>query len=113
MLKRAVASQNERAESPDGEVYQTTTTLGRDDRGIPILAEVNLFGVLFNRGDVLAQGDIVVYGSLVAGRAVTQVTPGAATPIIYFDDRLNTGKWPPPEIAMPRTWITFWQTSRP
>ncbi|HEY3175007.1 MAG TPA: four helix bundle protein [Candidatus Polarisedimenticolia bacterium] len=113
MLKRAVATQSGRQESPDGEVYEMTTTLGRDGRGIPILAEVNLFGVLFNSGDIVAQGNAVVYGSLVAGRAVTHVTPGAATLIIYFDDRLNTGEWPPPEIEMPRTWVTFWQTSRP
>jgi four helix bundle protein len=113
MLKRAVASQSGRAESPDGEIYETSTTIHRDARGIPILAPVNLFGVLFNSGDIVAEGDAVVYGSLVAGHAVTQMTPGAATPIIYFDERINTGEWPPPEIAMPRTWITFWQTSRP
>ena len=113
ILKQSVATQNVSAASPDGERYGVATTLQRDPRGLPTLAAVNLFGVLYNSGDIVAEGSVVVYGSLAAGDDVIQVSSSAPTPVIYFDDRLNTGEWPPPEIAMPRTFVTFWQTSRP
>jgi four helix bundle protein len=113
MLKEALAAQSARATSPDGETYALSTTTARDARGTPLLAQVNLFGVLFNAGDIVAEGDAVHYGSLVAGRNVVQTTANADTPAIYFDARLNTGEWPPAEIAMPRTYVTFWQTSHP
>ena len=113
ILKQAVATQSGSAASPDGETYAVSTSLQRDPRGIPVVAPVNLFGVLYNSGDIVAEGNLVVYGSLVAGGDVVQTSAMAATPIIYFDERLNTGEWPPPEIAMPRTFITFWQTTRP
>jgi hypothetical protein len=113
MVKLAPAAQTVSATSPDSETYVVSTTLQRDARGTPLLAPVNLFGVLFNSGDVVAEGDSVTYGSLVAGRSVTQRAAGAATPWIYFDERLNTGEWPPPEIAMPRTFVILWQTSHP
>lgn len=112
MLKDPASAQSARAESPDGEAYTVSTTTGRDPRGIPLLAEVNIFGVLFNSGDILAEGDAVHFGSLVAGRDVIQ-SSGADTQVIYFDERLNSGEWPPPEIDIPRTYVTFWQTSRP
>ena len=113
IVKQSVATQNGSATSPDGERYGVATTLQRDARGLPGLAAVNLFGVLYNSGDIVAEGSMVVYGSLAAGDDVIQVSSSAPTPVIYFDDRLNTGEWPPPEIAMPRTFISFWQTSRP
>ncbi len=113
MIKNSVAAQSITATSPDGETYSITTSGGRDAKGTPILSPVSLFGVLYNAGDIVAEGDAVHYGSLVAGGNVVQRTWGASTPVIYFDERLNTGEWPPPEIAMPRTFVTFWQTSHP
>ncbi|HET9480844.1 MAG TPA: hypothetical protein VFP98_03740, partial [Candidatus Polarisedimenticolia bacterium] len=113
MHKDPVASQSLQARSPDGETHEASTTTLRDASGLPVASPVNLFGVLFNAGNIVAEGDAVHYGSLVAGGDVVQTTWGADTPIIYFDERLNTGSWPPPEIAMPRTFVTFWQTSRP
>ncbi len=113
ILKESAASQSASVTAPDGESYAVTTASGRDGRGIPILEEINLFGVVYNSGDIVAEGDAIHYGSLVAGRHVVQRTTGAPTPVVYFDDRLNTGAWPPPEIAMPRTYITWWQNSLP
>ena len=113
MLKRSGASQIGNATSPDGEAYTRSTTMQRDAKGTPILTQVNLFGVLFNTGNIVAEGNAVTYGSLVAGRSVTQSNVGAETPWIYFDERLITGEWPPPEIAMPRTYILYLQTSHP
>ncbi|HET6374237.1 MAG TPA: hypothetical protein VFG76_13090 [Candidatus Polarisedimenticolia bacterium] len=111
--REITAAQTAVAASPDGETYRVDTTMDRDLRGIPIVAEINLMGLLVNSGEIVAQGAWTVYGSLVAGGDVTQSAPGADSPTIYFDDRFNTGEWPPPEIAMPRTYITFWQTSHP
>jgi hypothetical protein len=113
MRKRSVASQIGSATSPDGETYTRSTTMQRDTKGTPVLTPVNLFGVLFNSGNIVAEGNAVTYGSLVAGRSVTQVNLGAETPWIYFDERLSTGEWPPPEIAMPRTYLLYLQTSHP
>ncbi len=38
------------------------------------------------------------------------MTGGAGTPDIYFDERLVSGAWPPPEIELPRTMISAWET---
>ena len=87
--------------------------MGRDSRGITLIAQVNLFGVLYNSGDIVAEGEALHYGSVIAGGNVVQRTAGRHTPFIYFDERLNTGVWPPPEIDIPRTYITYWQSSHP
>jgi hypothetical protein len=113
ILKEAAASQRSRQVSPDGESYEIATSSDRDARGIPVLEEINLFGVVYNSGDIMGEGDAAHYGSLVAGGHVVQRPGAAATPVIYFDERLNEGSWPPPEIAMPRTWITWWQPAVP
>jgi len=113
MLKNPVAARTMAATSPDGETYTIGTSATRDAKGSPVLAEINMFGVLFNAGDIVAEGNAAHYGSLVAGGDVVQRTWGADTPVVFFDERLNTGEWPPPEIAMPRTYVTFWQTSHP
>ncbi len=112
-FKEIAAGSSVVAASPDGESYAVTTTLDRDGRGLPILAPVNLMGVLYTSGAFIAEGDAVYYGSVLAGGNVTQPSAPSDTPIILFDERLNTGLWPPPEIAVPRTFLTFWQTSRP
>ncbi|MFQ5845587.1 MAG: hypothetical protein ACE5JG_11435, partial [Planctomycetota bacterium] len=111
--KDPLAAQSVEVVCPDGATYAVRTSTGRDAGGVPLQVKVNLFGVLFNAGDIVAEGDAVHYGSLVAGGDVVQVTDGADTPVIYFDERLGTGLWPPAEIAMPRTFVTFWQTSHP
>jgi hypothetical protein len=87
--------------------YPTTVV---DPQGIPITGQVNLFGVLFNAGNVIAEGSARHYGSLIAGTSVIQDTAGADSPDIYFDQRLNTGEWPPAEISFPRTHLTSWMS---
>lgn len=111
--KDSGAVQSLSAESAQGETYSVSTTLQRDARGLPLEAEVNFAGLIVNSGDIVAQGRAVFHGSLVAGRSVTQRSPGADTPEIYYDPRIREGAWPPAEIAMPRTFVTFWQTLRP
>jgi four helix bundle protein len=113
MRRQPLAAATAAASSGTGEMYEETTTASRDMRGLPISASVNLFGVLYNAGNILGEGDAVHFGSLIAGDSIVQVTPGAASPVIYFDDRLAGGAWPPPEIAVPRTAVTVWQTQHP
>jgi len=108
VLKSPAAAQSASATSPDLEFYAFATTAGRDNQGIPITGQVNLFGVLFNAGNVIAEGTARHYGSLIAGTSVTQNTAGADTPDIFFDQRLNTGEWPPAEVSFPRTHLTSW-----
>jgi hypothetical protein len=108
ILKDNAAVQSATATSPDLETYSFTTTTGRDPQGIPITGQVNLFGVLYNAGNIVAEGPARHYGSLIAGTAVVQTTPGADTPEIFFDERLNTGVWPPAEISFPRTHVSLW-----
>jgi hypothetical protein len=109
--KAAGAVQTANATSPDQEFYTFSTTTGRDGQGIPITGQINVFGVLYNAGNIVAEGAARHYGSLVAGTAVVQTTAGADTPEIFFDQRLNTGTWPPAEIAFPRTQLSSWQSS--
>ncbi len=104
--KNPAATQTGSATSPDQEFYSFTTTTGRDKQGIPVTGQVSLFGVLFNAGNVVAEGTARHYGSLIAGTSVVQLTAGADTPEILFDQRLNTGEWPPAEINFPRTQLS-------
>ncbi len=108
ITKSTGATQTGTATSPDLESYAYTTTVGRDPQGIPILAQINMFGVLFNAGDVVAEGPARHFGSLIAGHAVVRGALGAPVPEIFFDERLNTGIWPPAEVSFPRTFITLW-----
>jgi hypothetical protein len=108
ITKSTGATQSASATSPDLETYTYATSVGRDPQGIPILAQVNLFGVLFNAGHVVAEGPARHFGSLIAGTAVVQGTPGADTPEVYFDERLDKATWPPAEISFPRTHVALW-----
>jgi hypothetical protein len=113
MVRQPLGGGTSAAVSSSGEPYAGVTTAARDAEGLPIAATVNLFGILHNAGDIVAEGDAAHFGSLVAGRSVVQSTPGAPSAVIWFDARIARGTWPPPEIAMPRTVVTFWQTQHP
>ncbi|HKY32075.1 MAG TPA: four helix bundle protein [Candidatus Polarisedimenticolia bacterium] len=101
-----------RAVSGDGEIHEGSTTAGRDPSGLPLAAAVSFFGLLRNAGDIVAAGEGRHSGAWMAGGDVVGVE-GSSSPEIHFDARLRAGAWPPPEIALPRTYVTFWQTSRP
>jgi hypothetical protein len=111
--RQALAEEAAEAAGADGERYAARTTLWRDAAGLPLEVPVNLFGILYNAGDIAAEGNAVHYGSLVAGGSFTQSTSGADSPVVLFDQRIALGTWPPPEIRIPRTVVTFWQTQRP
>jgi hypothetical protein len=90
-----------------------TTTNARDDSGLPVQAEINMYGVMYNSGHFSAQGNGVYFGSVIAGNGVGEDyfgAPAAGTPSLYFDERLIKGEWPPPEIELPLTIITVWKT---
>ena len=104
-----LAAGNASIVTPEGDEHTVTTTLSRDPRGFALLAEVNLFGVLYNAGDIVADGEATHFGSLLAGGNIIARTSGSPSARVLYDERLGLGQWPPPEIAMPRTWVTFWE----
>lgn len=108
IIKDPLASQTGTVTSPDLELYSYATSASRDPQGVPISGEVNLFGVLFNAGNIDALGPARHFGSLVAGGDVIQSVAGSDTPEILFDQRLNDGTWPPAEISFPRTHVILW-----
>jgi hypothetical protein len=71
--------------------------------------DVNLFGVFYTNGVYNAEGNWTLFGSVIAKQG-TQAKSLAGTPRIFFDERLIKGKWPPPELKLPRTIITVWET---
>jgi hypothetical protein len=68
---------------------------------------INFNGVFYTNGIFDAQGNWAYYGSVVTKGGMTG---SAGTPDIYFDERLVSGAWPPPEIQLPRTMISAWET---
>ncbi|MGH9869444.1 MAG: four helix bundle protein [Candidatus Polarisedimenticolia bacterium] len=111
--RHPLAEGDAEATSVEGERYAGSTTTWRDEIGLPMTTSINLFGILYNAGDIVAQGSAAHYGSLVAGGSFIQSGPGADSPIVFFDERIALGTWPPPEIRIPRTVVTLWQTQRP
>ena len=93
--------------SATGESFTYTTSTGRDDQGIPILHPVNWYGVVYTSGTWSAAGNGNFFGSIVTRLGVIS---SGGTPDIWFDERLIKGQWPPPDLQLPRTMITVWQT---
>lgn len=91
-----------------GDKFSYTTSTARDDQGIPILTTINWYGVIYTSGTWDAQGNGKFFGSIVTRRGVLGGTGG--TPDLWFDERLIKGQWPPPDIQLPRTMVTVWQT---
>lgn len=96
----------------DGVTITRTTTNGRDASGLPVVADVNLYGVLYTSGHFSAQGNATYYGSIVAKSGVGEAFFGGSTangtPNFYYDERLASGDWPPFELSLPLTIITAW-----
>ncbi|MCZ6754587.1 MAG: hypothetical protein O7E49_04670, partial [Gemmatimonadetes bacterium] len=93
----------------DGVTTSGTTTNARDASGLPVVAEINLYGMLYNNGAYSAQGNAGYYGSIIAKNGVGLDTGGAGgTPNIYYDHRLQDGEWPPAVLGLPLTLISGW-----
>ena len=105
---------------PGTETFEVTlgglTTAGatsnaRDASGLPVVAEINLYGMLYNNGAYSAQGNAGYYGSIIAKNGVGNDEFGAVaagTPNIYYDKRLANGEWPPVGLNLPLTMISVW-----
>ena len=102
------ASQTGTQTSVTGETFTVATSTARDDSGLPILQNINWYGVIYTSGTWEAQGNGKFFGSIVTQRGVLGGTGG--TPDIWFDERLIKGQWPPPDLDLPRTMVTVWQT---
>ena len=78
---------------------------------LPVVAEINLYGMLYNNGAYSAQGNAGYYGSIVAKNGVGNdefPATAAGTPNIYYDQRMSSGEWPPVGLSLPLTMITVW-----
>ena len=101
------------ATSTNGVSYSyTTLPNARDPQGVPFTASVTYQGVLFVQGRFQATGNMKVFGSVVTKGGMQTSGGGQTTgsPQVLFDERLIKGDWPPPELQLPRTTVTFWQT---
>ena len=79
------------------------TTDGRDDRGLPLRAEVNVVGILYSPG-TLGLGELRVYGEVMAGAGL----PGERARI-YYDEGLAAAGWPRAGSGIPRTLRLSWR----
>ena len=99
--------------STNGVTYTyTTNPSARDTQGLPFTGSVAYQGVIYAEGRFEATGNMRVFGSVVTKGGMKDSGGGqtAGCPLILFDERLIKGDWPPPELNLPRTTITFWQT---
>jgi hypothetical protein len=87
---------------------------GWDSEGIPFEGDVTFQGVIYTEGTFAATGNMFVFGAVVAkgGMKESGGGPTAGTPSVFFDERIVKGGWPPPELALPRTTVTFWETDQ-
>jgi len=105
----ALAAQTGTATSANGVTYTyTTDPNNRDAQGIPFTGQVHMQGVLYVAGTWEMTGNLLVFGSVVTRKGM--VTTSSGSPDVWFDERLIKGQWPPPELNLPRTTVSFWQT---
>lgn len=85
----------------------TSNGYDRDGRFVNDLDPI-LSGVFYNEGDYDSMGNAVYFGSLLINGSVI----GTGTPEVWFDERLIKGMWPPPEMPIPRVYISAHQTDQ-
>jgi len=89
--------------------YPFCTSNGYDrDGGMVNDLDPVLNGVFYNEGDFDSEGNAIYFGSLLINGNVI----GTGTPEVWFDERLIKGMWPPPEMPIPRVYISAHQTDQ-
>ena len=73
------------------------------------LTDVNMYGVVYNNGAYNAQGNWIYFGSVVTHEGTTAAGLSGTTNV-YFDERIIKGAWPPPDLNLPRTAVSLWET---
>ena len=104
----------------DGDTSDDVTTDLRDPEGALINRNINVYGIMYNFGHISegygleATGEINFYGSLMVNTAFNALRSDAANastiPHIYYDERIDRGVWPPPELKLPRVYVSFMDT---
>ncbi len=95
--------------STNGVTYTYTTNPSvRDTQGIPFADSITFQGVIYVEGVFQMTGNMSVYGAMLTKGGMP--TKSAGTPEVWFDERLIKGDWPPAELDLPRTMVTFWET---
>ncbi len=71
-------------------------------------ANLNVYGLLYTNGSFQSSGNWVFFGAVVSKAGIAPHIAGS--PDYYFDERMIKGMWPPPDLNLPKTVITAWQT---
>ena len=104
----------------DGDDNDDLTTNLRDPEGALLTRKLNMNGILYNFGQsgealgVIANGELNFFGSLMVNSSY-EGNPGTlgdptTVPHIYYDERIKKGEWPPPELRLPRVYVSFMDT---
>jgi hypothetical protein len=105
----SAAVQTGSATSTNGVTYTyTTDPNARDSQGVPFTGQVHFQGVVYIAGTFTEKGNLNVFGSLVSRGGMTTASTGS--PDIWYDERLIKGGFPPPELNLPRTTVSVWQS---
>jgi hypothetical protein len=74
----------------------------RDRRGAQVTLNINLNGVWYNEGRYEGSGNLPAFGAVMfrAGFSAT------GSPDIYFNEGLLLGDWPPPDMKIPRVYVS-------
>ena len=72
-------------------------------------ADINVYGILYVNGAYDAQGNWIYFGSVVTHEGTTAAGLSGTTNV-YFDERIIKGAWPPPDLNLPRTAVSLWET---
>jgi len=70
-------------------------------------ADINVEGVFYTNGGFDCKGNYIFFGAVITHEGMTSTT---GTAEIYFDERLTRNLWPPANLALPRTYISNWET---
>lgn len=88
----------------DGTTDQLTTL--RDIKGAQVDLDLIVNGVWYNEGRYDGSGNLPVYGSIL----MRQGFEATGTPDVWFNHGLQTGDWPPPEMQIPRVYVSQMDT---
>lgn len=76
----------------------------RDRRGALVDLDIILNGVWYNEGAYEGTGNLPAFGSILMKGGFS----ATGTPDIWFNEGLHLGDWPPPEMRIPRVYISHW-----
>lgn len=86
----------------DADGSEDRMTSLRDRRGAEVELDLVLNGIWYNEGKYSGSGNLPVYGAVMMRTGFEST----GTPNIYFNEGLVLGDWPPPEMRIPRVYVS-------